>query len=215
MIIASTNRPLRTSQAGLPYRNARDGVGDDDDNLRALCIVRHDTERPAQERSTGGRQRGGRAAIQMIVRELSQMEVSGYPPVMDQGSGRVLSGNKSFHLRLRRTAVARLSVRRVDGEATTSDLARDLGQTFCRTLLLPVVANLASTSRVSVWSMWERDWDAGSLRNCRVARRIRVPRWSTSRWHLICTLTPLSRSHRFGPVPADHRRGNSFSYHGV
>ena len=42
---------------------------------------------------------GGRAALEMIVRELSQMEVSGYPPVMDLQSGVVLSGSKSFHSR--------------------------------------------------------------------------------------------------------------------
>jgi len=42
---------------------------------------------------------GGRAAMEMIVRELSQMEVSGYPPVMDLQSGLILSGSKSFHSR--------------------------------------------------------------------------------------------------------------------
>ncbi len=40
---------------------------------------------------------GGRAVMEMIVRELSQMEVSGYPPVLDVHSNRVLSGSKSFH----------------------------------------------------------------------------------------------------------------------
>ena len=42
---------------------------------------------------------GGRAALEMIVRELSQMEVSGYPPVIDLQSGLILSGSKSFHSR--------------------------------------------------------------------------------------------------------------------
>ncbi len=39
---------------------------------------------------------GGRAAMEMIVRELSQMEVSGYPAIIDPQSQLTYSGSKSF-----------------------------------------------------------------------------------------------------------------------
>jgi prepilin-type N-terminal cleavage/methylation domain-containing protein len=43
---------------------------------------------------------GGRAAMEMIVRELSQMEVSGYPTITDQQTLLTYSGSKSFLSRI-------------------------------------------------------------------------------------------------------------------
>ncbi|MDP7048740.1 MAG: prepilin-type N-terminal cleavage/methylation domain-containing protein [Verrucomicrobiota bacterium] len=42
----------------------------------------------------------GRAAMEMIVRELSQMEVSGYPAIIDPRTLLTYSGSKSFHSRI-------------------------------------------------------------------------------------------------------------------
>ena len=42
----------------------------------------------------------GRAAMEMIVRELSQMEVSGYPAFIDPQTRLTYSGSKSFHSRI-------------------------------------------------------------------------------------------------------------------
>ena len=70
---------------------------------------------------------GGRAAMEMIVRELSQMEVSGYPPVLDVHSNRVLSGSKSFHSRTTPGTTPLLLAYQSDAltaEATGSDLAQ-------------------------------------------------------------------------------------------
>lgn len=43
---------------------------------------------------------GGRAAMEMIVRELSQMETSGYPAITDPRTLLTYSGSKSFHSRI-------------------------------------------------------------------------------------------------------------------
>ena len=43
---------------------------------------------------------GGRAAMEMIVRELSQMEVSGYPAITDVQTLLTYSGSKSFRSRI-------------------------------------------------------------------------------------------------------------------
>ena len=43
---------------------------------------------------------GGRAAMEMIVRELSQMEVSGYPAITDLQTKLTYSGSKSFFSRV-------------------------------------------------------------------------------------------------------------------
>ena len=70
---------------------------------------------------------GGRAAMEMIVRELSQMEVSGFPPMMDAHSGRVWSGSKSFHSRPTPGTSPLLLAYQSDAltaEATGSDLAQ-------------------------------------------------------------------------------------------
>ncbi|MBO61108.1 MAG: hypothetical protein CMO63_03930 [Verrucomicrobiales bacterium] len=72
---------------------------------------------------------GGRAAMEMIVRELSQMEVSGYPPVLDAQSGRVLSGSKSFHSRPTPGTVPLLLAYQSDA-LTTEGTASDLAQGF-------------------------------------------------------------------------------------
>ena len=42
----------------------------------------------------------GRAAMEMIVRELSQMEISGYPAIIDAQTRLTYSGSKSFHSRI-------------------------------------------------------------------------------------------------------------------
>ncbi|MBC8243647.1 MAG: prepilin-type N-terminal cleavage/methylation domain-containing protein [Verrucomicrobia bacterium] len=42
----------------------------------------------------------GRAAMEMIVRELSQMEISGYPAITDPRTLLTYSGSKSFHSRI-------------------------------------------------------------------------------------------------------------------
>ena len=77
---------------------------------------------------------GGRAAMEMIVRELSQMEVSGYPPVMDPQSKRVWSGSKSFHSRHTPGTTPLLLAYESDA-LTTEGTPADLAQGFRTNIL--------------------------------------------------------------------------------
>ena len=129
MIIASTNRPLRASfKRGFTLLEMLVTVSVMTMIIYVLYAL-FDTTQSALRKNAAqvDVNEGGRAAMEMIVRELSQMEVSGYPPVMDQGSGRVLSGSKSFHSRPTPGTQPLLLAYQSDAltaEATASDLAQ-------------------------------------------------------------------------------------------
>ncbi len=118
---------------------------------------------------------GGRAAMEMIVRELSQMQVSGYPAITNSQTQLIYSGSKSFFSRVTPGNTALLLAYQSDALTSEGD-QEDLDQGF-RT---NIIEDFTFTSRddsgfvVTSYRVVGATNGIGTLSRCRTNGTLRV-----------------------------------------